>query len=156
VRHLRALALAIGLVACSGGGDDPAGLPDLELDPLPPADAPLQLADVTGPAVVNLWATWCRPCREELPAFQAVANARRDVRFIGVNSQEAGEARAFLDELGITYEQYADGDGELAEALGAAALPVTVVIDAEGAIAARLLGPLSVADLERALDDVAG
>ena len=154
--RLAALAVAaLSLVACSGDDDGGgADLPDVALDPLPPAEQPLELGAVTGPAVVNLWATWCGPCREELPAFQEVSAAQPDVRFIGINSQETGAARDFLDELGVTYEQYVDEDGHVAEALGAAALPVTVVIDAEGTIATHHLGPMSVADLEDALADV--
>ena len=123
----------------------------MELAALDDGGPALALADVRGPAVVNLWATWCAPCREELPAFQEVAAARPDVRFLGVNSQETGAAREYLDELGITYEQFVDQRGELAEALGAVGLPVTVVIDADGTIATEHLGPMSVGDLEDAL-----
>ena len=70
--------------------------------------------------------------------------------------QETGDAQAFLDELGITFEQYVDERGELAEALGAAALPVTLVVDADGAITTEHLGPMTADDLEDALGDVAG
>ena len=98
-----------------------------------------------------MWATWCVPCRQELPAFQEVATSRADVRFIGVNSVETGDARGFLDSLGITYEQYVDDEGRLAEELGAAGLPVTVVVDADGSVVTAHLGPMSVDDLEDAL-----
>ena len=147
------LALATG-AACVGGDDDdgaPARLPGLELAALDDGDPALTLGDLRGPAVVNLWATWCAPCRKELPAFQEVAASRDDVRFIGVNSQETGDAREFLDELGITYEQYVDERGELAEAIGAVGLPVTLLLDADGTIATQHLGPMSADDLEEAL-----
>jgi len=148
-------AAVLVLGACTGGGDDGRSgrLPELELEGLDGGGATLDTGDLRGPAVVNLWATWCKPCREELPAFQQVAADRDDVRFVGVNSQETGDARAYLDELGITYDQFVDDRGRLAEELGAAALPVTVVIDADGAITAEHLGPMSVGDLEAALDD---
>jgi len=147
----------LALAACAGSGDDAtAGLPDLELAALDDGAPAIDLGDVRGPAVVNLWATWCTPCREELPAFQQVAASRDDVRFIGVNSQETGDARAFLDELGVTYEQFVDGRGDLAIELGAAALPVTVVIDADGVIATEHLGPMSAEDLERAIAAAGG
>lgn len=151
------IAAMLVVAACSGGnGASTRRLPDVELLALDAGGAPLDVGAVRGPAVVNLWATWCQPCREELPAFQEVAMARDEVRFIGVNTQETGDAREFLDELGVTYEQYVDDRGELAEALGVAALPVTIVIDAEGAISTEHLGPMSVDDLEDALRDVTG
>lgn len=149
------VAVLVALTACTGGADGGATrrLPDLELPGLDGDGSTLDVGDLRGPAVVNLWATWCKPCREELPAFQQVAAARPDVRFVGVNSQETGDARAYLDELGVTYDQFVDGRGELAEALGAAALPVTVVIAADGTITTEHLGPMSVDDLEAAVED---
>ena len=155
----RVVRLAAGAVllitACGGGGDDASSgivLPDLELPALDAGGAPLDVEAIRGPAVVNVWATWCQPCRTELPAFQEVATARPDVRFIGVDSVETGDAREFLDSLGITYEQYVDDAGRLAEELGAAGLPITVVVDADGAVSTAHLGPMSVDDLEEALD----
>lgn len=156
MRSTAALGVAalVVLGACTGGdGEAARRLPDLELRGLEVDTSTLDLGELRGPAVINLWATWCRPCREELPAFQQVAADRADVRFIGVNSQETADARAYLDELGVTYDQFVDDRGQLAEELGAAALPVTVVIAADGAITTEHLGPMSVDDLEAALAD---
>lgn len=158
MRLLRLVAVAgLALVACSGDGDDDGdrgALPDVTLDALDPDGDPLALAELEGPAVLNLWATWCAPCRAELPAFQEVSDARDDVRFVGVDIAEDPEkARAFLDELGVTFEQYLDDAGELSEALGVAGLPVTIVVDADGRIATEHIGPMTVDDLEAALDD---
>jgi thiol-disulfide isomerase/thioredoxin len=156
VRALVAVA-ALAIVGCSGtDGDTTARLPDLELEALDAGAPAIDLTTVRGPAVVNIWATWCTPCREELPAFQEVAATRDDVRFIGVNSVETGDARGYLDELGVTYEQFVDGRGDLAIELGAAALPVTIVLDADGAISTEHLGPMSVADLEQAIATAGG
>ena len=75
-------------------------------------------------------------------------------RFVGVDiGEDPAAAQAFLDELGVTFPQYADEDGELTDALGIAALPVTLVVDADGQIATTHLGPMSVDDLHAALDD---
>ena len=93
------------LLAVGGCGDDDDAraveLPDLTLPPLTAGGSSLELAELRGPAVVNLWATWCAPCRRELPAFQTVSEARPDVRFIGIDiGEDATKARDFVDELG--------------------------------------------------------
>lgn len=151
--------LLVVLAACGGGDDDDdagARLPDLTLAALDAGDPPIELTELAGPAVVNLWATWCAPCRAELPDFQQVATARPDVRFVGIDVQETGDARAFLDDLGITFEQYVDERGLLAEELGAAVMPITLVIDHDGSIAAQHLGPMTAAELEDELSEADG
>ena len=115
------------------------------------ATAALDLASVTGPAVINLWATWCAPCRRELPAFQAASEAHPGVAFIGIDiAEDPVEARAFLDRLGVTFPQYADEDGELSDALGVASLPVTLLVDPRGDVTTHL-GPMSQDDLAASL-----
>ena len=149
------VALLLGVAAC-GGGDDGAdqALPDVTLPPLQGDGPPLELAGLSGPAVVNLWATWCAPCRRELPAFQEVSEQRTDVSFVGVDiGEDPGAAQAFLDELGVTFPQYADEEAELTDALGTAALPVTLIVGDDGRISTTHIGPLSVDDLHAALED---
>jgi cytochrome c biogenesis protein CcmG, thiol:disulfide interchange protein DsbE len=157
VRPVAALgALAVVVAACSGGGGD-AGttLPDLTLSSLHDGAPALDVGALRGPAVVNLWATWCGPCRQELPAFQEVSTTHPDVRFVGVDiAEDAGKARDFLAGLGITFDQYLDDRSELTDALGTAVLPVTIVVDADGKVATEHIGPMSVADLEHALADL--
>ena len=140
--------------ACSGGGGGGGDeLPDVTLTALHDGAPALDVGALRGPAVVNLWATWCQPCRKELPAFQEVSTARPDVRFVGVDiAEDATKARDFLTELGITFDQYLDDRGQLSEALGTAVLPVTIVVDADGKVATEHVGPMSVDDLEHALD----
>ena len=147
---------AAPLAGCGDDGDDgdDGRLPDLTLEALDEGDEPLALRGVEGPAVINLWATWCAPCRAELPAFQQVSEERADVRFIGVDiAEQRTKARQFLDELGVTFEQYLDDGGVLSAELGVASLPVTIVVDADGRISTHHLGPMDVADLEEALAD---
>jgi thiol-disulfide isomerase/thioredoxin len=149
-----AVTLAVTLAACSGddGGSD-AELPDLTMAPMAEGGPSLDLATLTGPAVVNLWATWCGPCRRELPAFQEVSASRPDVRFIGIDiGEDAAKAQAYLDELGVTFDQFVDEDGGLTDAIGAASLPVTMVIAADGSVATEHLGPMSVDELHDAID----
>lgn len=131
-------AAALGtaaLVVVGGCGSAPqAGpLPAVELQPLVGGEA-IVADEIDGPAVVNLWATWCAPCRAELPAFQAASDQLEGrVRFIGVNQGDDGApAAAFLDEEAVTFEQYLDPDGELSEDLGVTGLPATLFIAADG------------------------
>ena len=149
-------ALAVVVAACGGGGGDSrATLPDLTLPALHDGAPALDVGALRGPAVVNLWATWCQPCRKELPAFQEVSAARPDVRFVGVDiAEDPGKARDFLADLGITFDQFLDDRGELTDALGTAVLPVTLVVDADGTVATEHVGPMSVGDLEQALADL--
>jgi cytochrome c biogenesis protein CcmG, thiol:disulfide interchange protein DsbE len=151
------VVLVAALVACGGGGSSAGTLPALTLRPLEEGGTELELAELTGPAVLNLWATWCAPCRKELPAFQEVSDDRPGVRFIGVDiAEDASTAQDYLDELGVTFEQFLDARGELADALGTAALPVTVVIGPDGRIATEHVGPMTADDLDETLDDVTG
>jgi cytochrome c biogenesis protein CcmG, thiol:disulfide interchange protein DsbE len=148
------VAAAVIVAGCGGGtGDTTDRLPDLKLAPLDGDGPALALGELTGPAVINLWATWCAPCRQELPAFQHVSEDRPEVAFIGVDiAEDRAAARSFLDDIGVTFPQYAD-DSALTDALGAASLPVTLVIDRVGDIATTHLGPMSVDQLHAALDD---
>ena len=96
-----------------------------------------------------------RPCRREIPAFEEVHQARGDeVRFIGVNvGQDADVAADFLAEVGATYDQFSDPEGYVVTELDTTAMPVTIVIDADGAITKRTLGPMDTDDLDEAIDE---
>lgn len=125
---------ALVVASCGDEGSDALTLPEIELTDLETGE--LVGADaIDGPAIVNLWATWCGPCRTEMPAFQEVSTEFDDVRFVGVNQGDAGDAAAeFLDEVGVTFDQYLDPNGELTNALRVAGLPATFVIDADGVV----------------------
>lgn len=161
-RALRLVVLATvvaalsSMVACSTATDATV-LPPVEVIGL--ADgATLQMDRLEGPAVVNLWATWCAPCRRELPDFEAVHRALGDqVAFVGVNiGDRADAAQEFIDEVGVTFPQYLDELGLLNERLQTTTLPVTVIIDDAGEIALVHSGPMDAADLEAALAPVLG
>ena len=122
-------------------------LPDLELPCLGGAGGsapPLPLRRLTGtPTVLNLWASWCPPCRQELPAF---ARLHRDgagkVRVIGVASQDRpGAALAYAADEDLPFGSLDDSDGRLARALHRPGLPVTVFLAADGAVAGLYQGP---------------
>ena len=135
----------------------PAGadaLPPLTLPCLGPGPE-VALDRLTGrPTVVNLWATWCGPCREEMPLLQdAHARHGEQVRFLGVDVQDDTEAaRWFLDELGVDYPHAVDADGELLRQLGIRGLPVTLALDADGRVVERAVGQLTGEELQRLVD----
>lgn len=146
---------AVLLGSCGGGGSGAAEtLPAVEIASLS-TGATMQLSDIDGPAVVNLWATWCAPCRAEIPDFEAVHQERGDeVRFVGINiGESADQALEFIDEVGATYDQFSDATGDVATELRATSMPTTVVIDADGAITLRKRGPLDRGALNDAIDE---
>jgi len=115
----------------------------------------VQLADYQGrPMVINLWATWCPPCRREMPVLQAAQTERDDVVFLFVNQAESPQTVAsFLSTQGLRLSNVLfDGSGQLAQSVGSMALPTTVFYSAEGRLIGSHLGELSQASLTRYLD----
>lgn len=106
-------------------------------------------------SVVNVWASWCGPCRQEWDDLQAAAAAHREVRFIGLNSLDRiDDARAFLKEHPSNYLQVFDGRGVVSLSLTTVpnrVFPITLVIDTQGRIAAWVPGPTTTAQISRAL-----
>ena len=128
-------------------------LPPLSLPCLVPGPA-VDLSEIGGrPVLINLWATWCGPCRDEMPILQAAHLRHGDeVQFVGVDTRDSTEAAAaYLPEVGVTYPQLVDPDGDLLEHLRIPGLPVTVVLDADGRIAAKHIGELNADTLEKLL-----
>ena len=150
-------ALLVLAGACGESDAAATRLPGVEVEPLLGGPA-FRLDELEGPAVVNLWATWCAPCKRELPDFEAVNRSLAgEVRFVGVNIGDDGESAAsYLDDLGITYDQYLDADSELTAALDMATLPMTLIIDVDERIALRHIGPLDRDQLITEIDQARG
>jgi thiol-disulfide isomerase/thioredoxin len=103
------------------------------------------------PTVVNLWGSWCAPCRDELPVLQQLADAAGNrVRVLGVISKDGlPQAAAFAADVKVTFPSAVDGEGSLMAAAGLNALPVTYFLDAGGGVAFTQVGPVtSIAQLE--------
>ena len=103
------------------------------------------------PEVVNLWGSWCAPCRDELPILQQFADAAGDkVRVLGVISKDGlPQAASFASDAKVTFPSAVDGDGRLMAAAGLNALPVTYFLDAGGGIAYTQVGQVhSIAQLK--------
>ncbi len=122
-------------------------------------------ADFAGKTlVVNVWGSWCPPCRKEAPVLDEVARqyADRGVQFLGLNVRDqVAAARAFEQRVGTSYPSLVDGDGRqqlgFADSLPSQAIPTTWVIDAKGRVAARIIDPdLRASTLTGVLDDVLG
>ena len=119
-----------------------------------------QLAKLEGhPVVVNVWASWCGPCRFEFPEFQSVAAQRgKDVAFIGVDTNDStAAATTFLDELPLPYPSVADPDSNYKDhELDVVALPSTAFYDAQGKLQYVKQGPYSsAAELNADIDKYA-
>ncbi len=111
------------------------GAPDLALECL--GGGTLDLAQAPGvPTLVNLWASWCAPCREELPLLQQLSESAGDqVRVLGVDSQDGrSQGVSFATDAGLTFPLAFDGEGELAAELGLRGLPHTLFLAADGSV----------------------
>ena len=110
--------------------------------------APVSLADYLGETLlVNLWATWCHPCRTETPYLQSVYERYRDrgLRLLGVSVDLPADSAAvvhFVEEFGVTYDIALDPEAVSRETFHARGLPTSVLIDRHGTVAFSWIGPI--------------
>nr|WP_232521554.1 TlpA disulfide reductase family protein [Micromonospora phaseoli] len=128
---------------CAGLTGGPAGTDDAAGDPLPEltltcftGGAPVSLRDIPGPAVINVWASWCPPCRKELPAFQRLSErAEGQLRVIGVNSRDSrSAAQSIGEDFDVRFPMLFDQGEAMQRALRRNAVPLTIFVDAQGGI----------------------
>lgn len=121
-----------------------------------------RLADHRGDVVVlNVWASWCAPCRAEAPTLAALSEElqAQGVTFVGLDTRDSdASARAFIDRFGIEYANVIDRDGQLqllfSDTLPPQAIPSTLVIDREGRVAGRVLGKASESALRGMIEPI--
>ncbi|MSQ60982.1 MAG: TlpA family protein disulfide reductase [Dehalococcoidia bacterium] len=146
-----------GVVARPGGASGPPVgprtgnlAPDFLLTTLDGGQ--LRLSDLAGrPVFLNFWASWCGPCRKEMPELVAESQRRRgsDLAIIGVNVQEnANLARGFVEEFGMDFATVLDMRGQVAAAYRVSGLPSSVFIDRNGVIRGIFFGPLTPDELQ--------
>lgn len=119
----------------------------------------IQLSELRGQVVVlNFWASWCPPCRQEARDLENAWQALRDegVVFIGINIwDDRDDALAFIEEFGVTYPNGPDESNSIPVDYGLTGIPETFVIDAEGRIAAKFIGPITAPALIETVRSVA-
>ena len=120
---------------------------------------PVRLSDYAGkPVVLNFWASWCPPCKSEMPDFEeACAQYGGDIHFMMVNSTDGSRetvdtASAYLADNGYTFPAYFDTDFEASTAYGVTGLPTTFFIDSEGYLVAYARGALNAETLQTGID----
>jgi cytochrome c biogenesis protein CcmG/thiol:disulfide interchange protein DsbE len=143
------------VVTALGGSDTPefeADAPIVALPgvgELPPTDLAQFEGMVTGqrgrPVIVNVWASWCAPCRTETPLLQRAFEEYGDeVTILGVASKDgAADAMDFMDEFGLTYPNVLDVTGAIRTELGLSGFPTTYLIDKDGVLQHRITGGIS-------------
>lgn len=128
------------------------GLPDIELSDV--NDKAVRIADFSGkPVVINLWATWCPPCRREMPVLRDAQRANPDVVFIFANQGEPGDTvKDYLQSERLDLENVLlDPRGKVAARLGSAGLPTTLFFDSNGNLVKTRVGAVSEGALQQLL-----
>ncbi|MFQ5522732.1 MAG: TlpA family protein disulfide reductase [Acidimicrobiia bacterium] len=154
----RSLILLVVLAACAGPvsevGPDPATTG--ELPQISAEEFEILLAELDKPALVNIWASWCIPCRAEAPLLNAAHEKFGDqIVFIGVDVQDTQSgAREFLDEFGLAFQHYFDPNAEIRDRLGGFGVPNTFFFAPGGELVDMHLGILDERTLALKIDEL--
>jgi cytochrome c-type biogenesis protein len=165
MRAAAVLAALVGaaLLGAGCGGDGPRRLAAVEVGKPAPEYASLTLAGDTASlatlrgdvVLLNIWATWCHPCRTEIPELERLyqQHKARGLTVVGVSIDAGGEddaVRDFAREYGMTFPVWRDADGRVSTVFGAIGVPATYLIDRAGTLRWRKVGPIAERDTGRA------
>jgi thiol-disulfide isomerase/thioredoxin len=142
--------LALTSSSASNVGEPAPPLPSAVLQP-----PKVSLATLRGkPALVNFWASWCDPCRQEAPELERLDRSLHGkAHLVGIDyTDQEDSARAFIQQYGWTFPVLSDPDGIYGARFKFRGLPTTIVLNSKGKIAQTLLGPQTVGDFQRALE----
>ena len=142
------------LASCGGSSFDISGVADLEVVSVEEFEARLEGLDM--PAVVNVWASWCVPCRSEAPLLNAAFDTFGDeVEFIGVNIQDSQpNAKAFLAEFGLDFKHFFDRGRSIPARYGGRGTPITFFFDASGELVGTHIGVIDERRLALGIDEL--
>ncbi|HEX8317369.1 TlpA disulfide reductase family protein [Longimicrobium sp.] len=157
MRMMKVLSAAVVLLtAC---GDAPAGAVAVG-KPVPPYVAQVldgdrtSLADLQGrPVLLNVWATWCGPCQQEIPALEALHReyGPKGLRVVGVSIDQASEQQAvreFMQEYGVSFDVWLDPSGDVTSQFSMVGVPNTFLIGSDGTLLWKKVGPVHATDEE--------
>lgn len=153
------IAAGIGIALRPAGDDASASAPSFEVPDLRDPARTVSLDDFRGrPVVLNFFAAWCVPCREELPELvEAAARHRETVAFVGVDYQDSrSQALDLLEEFEVGYPAGYDPEGRVGAAYGVRGMPLTVFIDRHGTIVRRVDGRVDGDDLREGIAELVG
>jgi peroxiredoxin len=154
VRILVGLCLAIAVASCESVPAGEVGAPAPEYRSVTVDGDTVSLASLRGRTVLlNVWATWCHPCREELPVLQQLHNehADRGLTVVGVSIDAVGAGAAieeFASEYGVTYPLWHDPDNTVSTTFQGIGVPLSVLIGPDGVLRWKHLGPVRENDPE--------
>jgi thiol-disulfide isomerase/thioredoxin len=152
---LVSIAAFLVIAGCSTKKDTPQGEATIkEKKPAPEVNVtslknvPLKLSDLKGKVVLlNFWATWCPPCREEIPSMMKLnsAMAGKPFQMVAVSIDEGGvpAIEAFFKESGFNLPTYTDPDGKAVKTYGVTGVPETFIIDKNGILMKKVIGPMA-------------
>ncbi|MFQ5425553.1 MAG: TlpA family protein disulfide reductase [Gaiellales bacterium] len=168
-----AVVAVIGIVAGAGGDGDSVPVAiggegataESSRQPAPPIAGedpitgdPVALVEYAGqPVVLNFWASWCGPCRAELPALQELSEAHPEAQVVGVNFMDSpSDARALQEEIGFTFPSVADPGGNWFGQMGVKGMPTTFFLDEQHRVVGLVAGGTDLEGFEQGLSLAAG
>lgn len=151
----RLAVLAVLLAACAGGEAESAPV-DSEIPPIDAAEFEQLIETSDRPLVVNLWASWCVPCRSEAPLLvEAHSQYADELDFVGIATQDTqGEAIEFIEEFSLPFDNYFDPSADVRAWVGSVGLPTTFFVAPGGEVVSTVFGVVDERRLALEIDDL--